>query len=302
MLVSAEWSVMPMSTQSQSFYESNDYSGLVGIAEALQSDPDAIFCMMTSYYLYCDEAGGKDHGFIVVAGYLSTFARWEAFTQEWNQLLVAYDLPYFHMKEFAQSKGPFAKWKDNEGKRTAFLSCAAAIIRNHVERGFASIVEFSSFQRVNELYHLDRAFGVPYSLAGITCVEKVSDYLGTHHGVEYIFEDGDKGKGKLMEVMGQQGHSLPIFHPSRDKCDKRGRIIKGVIPIQAADFAAYELRKVFKDDPTESWPIYRYRKSLQELAGVPSDEQDWGRYSEADLIALCKKASVSARPKNPLRS
>ncbi len=51
--------------------------------------------MISSYSLYCDAAGGKDHGFIVVAGYLSTYEKWLAFNREWNILIAAYDLRTF---------------------------------------------------------------------------------------------------------------------------------------------------------------------------------------------------------------
>jgi hypothetical protein len=96
---------------------------------------------MSSYYLYCDAGGGKDHGFVVVAGWLSTFEKWNDFISEWNQqLLAAFNIPYFHMKEFSQSKGPFESWKDDEPRRTRFMERAAGIIGNYVERGFSCIV------------------------------------------------------------------------------------------------------------------------------------------------------------------
>ena len=59
-----------------------------------------------------------------------------------------------------------------------------------------------------------------------------------------------------------------------------------MIPLQAADFAAYELRKVYKDDPTESWPLEKYRLSLRALANI---DCDWSKYTERNLITLCKK-------------
>lgn len=242
---------------------------------------------MRSFYLYCDAAGGKDHGFIVVAGYLSTFEGWNAFTGEWNKLLAIYDVPYFHMKKFSQFKEPFDgdRWKD-ESRRARFLSSAAAIIADHVEQGFASAVDFEPFDKVNAIYRLDDAAGVPYALAGRTCAAKASRFGARSADTTYTFDDGDEGRGDLMRVMARDGYSLPIFRPSRDQV-KKGQKVKGVVPLQAADFAAYEIRKVYKDDPDEEWPLVKYRKSLRALAGVPSD---WGRYSEQDLIELCKKA------------
>ncbi len=241
---------------------------------------------MNSYTLYCDAAGGKDHGFIVVAGYLSTFSRWLSFTKEWNLLLSAFTLSDFHMKDFAQSKGAFADWKDNEDKRKKFLSRAAEIIASNVERSFACLVEFEAFNRVNQRYRLDELGGVPYSLAARSCVAKTANYLQIRDAT-YIFEGGDKGKGDLIRIMERDGYPSPAFRPSRNQL-KNGRLVKGIVALQAADFAAYELRKAHKDDSEELWPLEKYRKSLRALSKIPGRKDDWGILREQELIALCR--------------
>lgn len=252
--------------------------------------------MFDSYYLYCDAAGGKDHGFIVVSGYLATFRRWGSFIEEWNRdLLASFDVPYFHMKEFAHSKGPFVSWKDDEARRAIFIGRAANIIARHVQRGFSCIVSDDIFNKVNKDYCLRESVGVPYSLAGRTCVARSSRSIGRHVDTHYVFEEGDEGKGDLMRVMEEHGYPLPIFRPSRDRVNKAGQMVRGVVPLQAADFAAYEMRKAFKDDPTESWPLHKYRKSLRALANIVSEEEDWGRYKESDLMQLCKKGDIPLR-------
>jgi hypothetical protein len=272
--------------------------GLQNISEALQADDGSLAVIMSSYYLYCDAAGGMDHGFIVVAGYLSKFEQWGTFTAQWSELLATFDIPYFHMKKFSQFKPPFdtEKWKD-ESRRVRFLSGAARIISANVEQGFASAVDFDAFNRVNKIYRLDDVAGVPYSLAARTCVAKASRFGALGSDTTYIFEDGDEGRGELMRILEDQGYPLPIFRPSRDLV-KKGKPHRGVVALQAADFAAYEIRKVYKDDPDELWPIERYRKSLQALAGIPSV---WGRYSEQDLIELCRKATKDLGEEKMLR-
>ncbi len=83
-----------------------------------------------------------------------------------------------------------------------------------------------------------------YSLAGRACAADVSEWAraeGFYKPIEYVFEDGDKGRGKLMERLETDGFPLPIFRP---KCDtvKNGLPVYGFIPLQAADIYAYELR------------------------------------------------------------
>ena len=264
-------------------------SALIGLGQALFCEPDSLFAMISSYSLYCDAAGGKDHGLIVVAGYLSTYEKWLAFNREWNLLLAAYDIPHFHMKEFAPSKGPFEKWEGDEKRRAAFLSRAAGIIKNHVQRSFTCLVEFDVFAKVAERHPLKDVAGCPYALAAKSCAAKASNCLpGLREEIGFVFEDGDEGKGELMRIMERDGYPIPIFKPSRDR-EKDGRTVRGLVPLQAADFAAYEVRKHFKDDPGELWPLEKYRKSLVALAGVPSTANDWGRYREQELLALCQK-------------
>jgi hypothetical protein len=278
--------------------ESESSAAFIGLAQALQcADPEALFVVLNSYTLYCDAAGGEDHGFIVVAGYLSTFAKWNAFAAEWNSLLAAYNLPYFTMKHFAQSKHAFQGWDKDEERRKRFISRCAEIIADHVEAGFNCIVEFDTFNKVDQIYRLDDAVGVPYSLAARTCVARSSAYLCSIDGSQdatYIFEDGDEGKGELMRVMERDGYPCPIFRPGHD-IQRKGNCVKGLVQLQAADFLAYEIRKAFKDDPTESWPVDRLRKSLKALAGIRCSDEDWGKYTENDLVELCKAGSVPLR-------
>jgi hypothetical protein len=252
--------------------------------------------MFTSYF---DAAGGKDHGFIVVSGWVASLHQWELFEVDWKLLLAKYDIPYFHMKLFSQSAKHFSSWKGNEPKRARFLSLVVEIIKEHVQHGVAGFVEMESFDRVNSIYELSEAVGPPYALAGRDCIAHVNNFLRAKNGnklpaIDYIFEDGDKGKGELMRVVQKDGWSIPIFRPDHDQLNKNGDLIKGVVQLQAADFAAYELRKVMKDDPKEEWPIHKYRKSLRGLADIPAE---WGKYTESDLLRICEQVPLRMRMK-----
>jgi hypothetical protein len=62
--------------------------------------PESFFAMFTCYF---DEAGGKDHGFTVVAGWAASIERWEHFEVDWKLFLIKWGVPHLHMKEFTQS-------------------------------------------------------------------------------------------------------------------------------------------------------------------------------------------------------
>ncbi len=111
------------------------------------------------------------------------------------------------MKEFAQSKGPFAGWKDDENRRAAFLSEGALPVKNHVVRSLACLVEFGVFGKVGEDYPLKELAGCPYALAARSCGAMAGNGLeGADSDLSYILDDGDAGKDELMRIMERDGY------------------------------------------------------------------------------------------------
>jgi hypothetical protein len=224
----------------------------------------------------------------VVSGWVAMVGGWERFETDWRILLAQYEIPYFHMKEFAHSTGPFKTWKGQENKRANFLRKAVDVIGSNVLCGAACIVEHDSFEKVKKNYPLTDLAGVPYSLAGRDCVAHINTWLGKTERdlpVLYFFEDGDQGKGELMRIMKRDCLPSPTFRPSVDTDAD-----KGLLPLQAADFAAYE---ILKAHPLGDYlPLYKYRRSLVELAKIQSW---WGKYSEQDLIDLCNRAMAAEK-------
>jgi hypothetical protein len=77
------------------------------------------------YSAHFDASGtDKDH-VIVVAGGISSVARWVKFEREWNNALLRHGLPegtIFHMTDFAVCKGPFAVYKGQSAKKAKLFS------------------------------------------------------------------------------------------------------------------------------------------------------------------------------------
>ena len=117
----------------------------------------------------------------VVSGWIASTAAWERFDTDWRILLARYEVPYFHMREFAHSVGPFASWKGEENKRANFLRNAVDIIRACALHGFACLVEHAPFNSVNAQYYLSEWVGTPYALAGGTASHMpISGFERTH--------------------------------------------------------------------------------------------------------------------------
>jgi hypothetical protein len=94
--------------------------------------PDKLVGMFQSFF---DESGGADHGFITVCGWVASVERWRQFETEWKTMLVQFNVPYFHLKELSQSRGPYSKWFGKpSAERDALFAEASRIIRGTVER------------------------------------------------------------------------------------------------------------------------------------------------------------------------
>jgi hypothetical protein len=221
--------------------------------------------MMTCYF---DESGGADLGWTYVCGYVASVDQWERFEIDWKIFLAKYDIPYFHMKECAHFKGPFSKWKNNESSRNCFLRDASLIIRAYVRHSFVSLVSHDIFAEANMIYKFCEVFKTPYSLAGRACIEAAHEEIGSE--IKYVFEDGCPDKGGLIHSMTAclPCRRLPSFEPSRNFISTNqwpnGRI--GVIPLQAADFLAYESRKLLIDREKLKIDPSKFRKSLLALS------------------------------------
>jgi hypothetical protein len=99
--------------------------------------PDKLVGMFQSFF---DEAGGADHGFITVCGWVASVDRWQRFESEWKEMLARFDVPYFHLKELSQCRGPFSKWwGQKNGEREEFFEESARIVRETVEPGFLCV-------------------------------------------------------------------------------------------------------------------------------------------------------------------
>jgi hypothetical protein len=273
--------IEPMCASSQAAIP---YSPLEHIAQSVwveRYSEKGLFALLTCYF---DDAGGEDHGFTSVSGWVASVEQWREFGQMWSDMLKVYRIPYFTMKHCAHWKGPFAEWKKEPKIRDQFLRAASQIIKSNVLQGFASIVTHESYRKVNESFTLKEYTKSEYALAGLTCARHAHDWaLKNHLGepIEFVFHDGTPGQQGLSDLIATELRCRPIF-----RWDKEQDGLNPVIQLQAADFLAYEVRKIRKDDPDEIRPIEKHRKSVRSLVSVPSD---WTHYTEADLIETCNR-------------
>lgn len=267
---------------------------------------DVLFVMMTCYF---DESiedwidkDGKPHKFTFVSGYIASIAQWERFEIDWKRYLAKYDVGALHMKHYSQSVGEFAKWKGKkwEPTRERFIRDAAEIIGAIARHGFVAMIPESVFVLVNQEYKLNEASGSPYGIVGRVCADLARNWqINTNGGdpcdIEFVFADGAKGKCGLKRAMTRlyPPLSAPIFKPAINEKPRPkfpdGR--RAIVQLQAADFLAYEVRKLFADQ-VKIIPVRRIRQSFSALAKIPTAKK---LLIDKTLRMVCKDARIESR-------
>ena len=247
------------------------------------------------YTAYFDASGSPDDTVaVVVAGFVAPVEQWTEFDRNWSDCLKDFGVSALHMREFAHSLREFASWKGVEDKRRRFLSRLISIIRTRVWHSFASAVVMDDYRKVDSKYKLSE-FSKPYTLAGGTCVAKLTRWrkrwTSPQDTLEIVFEDGDKDKGDLIRALKQHEGIEPKFLNK-----------KQATPFQAADLLAYEHllvnTKISKAKP-EIVLEEELRRPLVKLSEIPGGREgaDWGVHLEDDMTDSCIKDGVPLREK-----
>ncbi len=248
---------------------------------------------VTSYF---DASGRDEHAVIIVAGYISTVAKWDRFDRDWRKVIARkeFDVPYFHMMKFAHSVGVFEGWKGDEPRRRRFINALLTVLSRYARAGFACMIKQAIWDSLDGVYPLHETYGRPFALAGRDCVNKAHHWGEVLHHykrseIKSVFEAGDPGKGDLMRVIEEAQKPVPLFEYGRPKPELEH---PGTPALQAADFAAWELLKAIISGKEQA-PMHEFRISLQKLAkAVPVS---WTQYKESDFNKLLSLNGIGPR-------
>lgn len=254
---------------------------------------------MAVYTAYYDASGAQHFtkGALAVVGLASYESHWMRFERDWQAVLTKFRVPYFHMKEFAHSTGPYVSWRGKEEMRAAYMAALIAALKRNVSKAFCAGVYMPDFHRVDEEYMLSEAWGNghpdsgAYAQCAHTCMSLVEDWMETRHPrdpIHHVFERGDSGLGAFLHGMPVVGHEIPpsvSVVPKADKSGKRVRQLEGV------DLIAWEFRNLY-GMAVPGLPV-NIRRSLVELVRhIPHEE---GCLDEKSLRQLCRDSEVLIR-------
>ncbi|HVM79658.1 MAG TPA: hypothetical protein VMU06_11595 [Stellaceae bacterium] len=206
--------------------------------------------MMLVLKSFFDESGKEDDPNLSacsVAGYVTEVGVWEAFERRWRGALDLFEVPYFHMKEFGAPNGPYAKWREGrDGEREDFLKALISVIEGCALTGIGSLVRLTDLRRFN------REFGTrldAYALCIYGCFLELREMFP--HAQMQMVVDGFPGVSSKIEAARQYAASDGYYREIGPYVAKQltvtplaeGITFRCVLPIQAADFAAWEIRK-----------------------------------------------------------
>jgi hypothetical protein len=236
-----------------------------------------------------DASGDEKTPMLTVAGFASSEKDWQAFSELWTKRLADDGIDFFHAVDLACFRGPFKHWQDRpdrEKLRRMLSADLMDILKEHVYHRFGCTIINKDFQQMSE--ELREQFALcAYSVAGRTCEKYARKWVaerwtwkGKQTSVEMVFEAGDKGKGKLQKQLADDNVLFPIFKPKKDTLLEDGTIQAGFVPLQAADWLAYELNlatQKYYDGKLESetdlpWPMQEFLSYPPGYMGIYTSE------------------------------
>lgn len=216
---------------------------------------DNLIAMFTAYF---DESSGPANAYSV-AGYVATVEQWSEFERELlhlaqdegYQVLHKADLENFR-KEF---EWPNLTQEEKEAKRLRINKRVCGSILRRVNAGFSVSVLKSDWEEVDKgrfEEHLGKSF---YAAGAFYCMRFVStwaDDFNRQQPIRYVFERGAQGRDEVEAMLRRFDKEAATksmyrlggwsFEPKKEQVIK-GVLYPAVVPLQAADFIAYETYK-----------------------------------------------------------
>jgi Protein of unknown function (DUF3800) len=238
--------------------------------------------------------GDANTKFLGIAGCLSEAGVWPKVESKWRAALQSEGLPYFHMREYSFSVGPFRGWDKDEARRKKIYGALWNIILEANLIPLGGFVRLENYQEelTGQEHHV---FRDAYFLCYLQCLRFLAQYIDSDAVIEVAtFFDNKPGfKGEALKIHNVLDERFkgkippPIF-----------RDMRLVLPLQIADIIAYESKKeferrLFEPEQKPRWGFER----LEELMSRPAPVESVPFGSEGCPIALLSReelANISA--------
>jgi hypothetical protein len=213
----------------------------------------AVFSM-SDFTFYGDESYGDGVDAYAVAGYVASVNQWEKFIEAWKEFRRAENFCVLHKAELEHcATGSDFEWKglspdEKYERKTRINKRACELIVQHAAFGVGHAVQKSEWQRSIAEHDakwpglLGRSF---YAAGVYGCLNLAAELMENTRRtgmIRYVFEDKKRdGRGEAEDLL----RALKADERTRDRFRIAGYSFESkhdpeFIPLQAADFLAYE--------------------------------------------------------------
>jgi Protein of unknown function (DUF3800) len=210
---------------------------------------DALMAMLKVFIDDSGDSTDPNHQDLVltVAGYISDIDRWKRFEWLWKDVLDGYDVPYLHMKEWWNRNGAIYRnikgWPEREAH---FFGDLIQTIKDTMLCAVSSSIRLKDLRAFNEREGLALdavAFGL------YTCILEIQTKF-PNDDIQIVIDKTNKAQ-KLIGLAVQYAEMDTYDDLRADELSitpiGKEESFKTVLPIQAADFLAWEVRKYGND-------------------------------------------------------
>jgi hypothetical protein len=238
----------------------------------------------------------------LVAGFIATVEHWERWESDWKLVLAHFNAPYFHMKEFFDSKkGAFTekKWR-GESYRNHFIEKLSDVTRTWTSATIGGCMTQSLFDEACRLRQVD-GFLNPFSACARDCAVRshhlIRDKYKSELPIEYVFERGDIGgdsgdittKGLLDKLMFASQLPSPIYRRARPGNAHVEKEDPHLMQLQAADLLAWHLRRAAQG------MLHRGSFAASIKSFSQSNDVSWKECTDRDMARLIHSLRIPKR-------
>ena len=198
---------------------------------------------------YLDDSGDEidpKRRVCAIAGFVATDDNWKRFEDGWPQILAEFGVPFLHMREFGNptDDNMYRNLKKDAGRMVEFFKAINTFIQGCELRGFGSSVIVADLERFNS----ENGLGISaYSFALFGAMVEFFRIFPDVHA-EMVIDHFSKVETHI-EAAKSYIRNDNYCPANRDKLKKTLMIpleeaftFREILPIQAADFLAWEMR------------------------------------------------------------
>ncbi len=198
--------------------------------------------------VYLDDSGSQtdpnlQDSVLVVGGYVADIHHWKKFEWLWDDVMQGYEVPYLHMKEWwNEDKEIYRSLKDDVERQIHFFGDLIQTIKDTMFCAVSASIRLRDLRAVNAKHGLNLnafSFGLYACILALREyypndeLQIVIDKITKPH--KHIQIAKDYAETDTYQDLNPQAIPItPIEEPDS---------FKNILPIQAADFLAWEVRK-----------------------------------------------------------